>query len=95
MYGRPPRLNHREIEEVEIARIATCLNVEIGNFVVDIINNSSRHGRARRPPAGRPNRHTEWSRCAALQRVFLSRRRGKIIGALNLSESHQHGADRR
>ena len=85
----------RERGEAEIERIAISLNLEGIKIVVCKINEVSRLRRARGPPMGRPNRQYEGSRCTAQQRNFPSRRRGKIIGALNLSESHQHGADRR
>ena len=85
----------RERGEAASERIATSLNLEGITIVVGKINKSSRPHRARGPPMGRPNRQYEGSRCTAQQRIFPSRRQGKIIGALNLSESHQHGADRR
>ena len=69
-YGLPHRANHREIGEAEIERIATCFKLEIGKLVVDIIHKTSQLRRAWGPPAGWPNRHTEVSRCAVLQRGF-------------------------
>ena len=85
----------RERGEAGIERIATSWKSKENKIVVDKINNASLLRRARGPPMGRPKRYDEGNRCTAQQRNFPSRRRGKIIGALNLSESHQHGADMR
>ena len=55
-------------------------------------NKTSRVRTARRPPVGRPLRVYIIDEYAENQRNVPSRRRGKIIGTCNLSESYQHGA---